>query len=125
MKKVTFAIILLLFIIVTGCTSKQEVQELSDLRPMIMVGDLLFLDTGKVLSIDIDDSAIIGEIHSSTLQHEKPTENGQTNFGCIGSKYIHYGENIVVLINNKWILFERAEEKEVVEMGLQTAGKGK
>ncbi|MGB4587888.1 MAG: hypothetical protein WBI17_01475 [Clostridiaceae bacterium] len=109
MKKVTFAIFLLLIIIGSGCTTRQEVQELSDLRPMIMAYDLLFLDTGKVISIDLDDSEIIGKVHSSTLQHEKPTENGQTNFGYIGSKYIQYGENIVVFINHQWILFERAE----------------
>jgi hypothetical protein len=74
---------------------------------MIKVGDMLFLDTGKEVSIEIGDSEIIGEVVSSVAQHEKPTENGQTNFGSIGSKYAYYEENIVVLINNEWVLFER------------------
>jgi beta-lactamase regulating signal transducer with metallopeptidase domain len=82
-------------------------KQFRDLRPMIKVGDMLFLDTNKEISIEIGDSDIIGEVVSSVTQHEKPAENGQTNFGSIGSKYAYYDENIVVLINNKWILFER------------------
>lgn len=67
----------------------------------------LYLDTGKQVSVEVDDSVIIGEINSSVDQSEKPTEEGQSNFGSIGSKYAYYEENIVVLINNKWILFEK------------------
>ena len=82
-------------------------QSLSDRRPMVMANGMLYLDTGKHVPVEINDSAIIGEISSSVDQSEKPTKEGQTNFGSIGSKYAHYEENIVVLINNKWILFER------------------
>lgn len=109
MKKVIFSFFVLLCIILPGCTSKQEVQELSDLRPMIMVGNLLFLDTGKEIAIDLDAAEILGEVHSSTPQHEKPAENGQTNFGSIGSKYVQHGENVALLINGRWILFVREE----------------
>ena len=80
---------------------------LSDRRPMIMVNGKLYLDTGKQVPVEIDDSTIIGETSSSVDQSEKPTEEGQTNFDSIGSKYAYYEENIVVLINNKWVLFER------------------
>lgn len=79
---------------------------LSDRRPMIMVNDKIYMDTGKVVSIEIGDSDIVGEVVSSVAQHEKPMENGQTNFGSIGSKYAYYDGNIVVLINNKWVLFK-------------------
>ena len=85
----------------------EPAKEFRDLRPMIKVGDMLFLDTGKEVSLKIGDSEIIGEVVSSVAQHEKPTKSGQTNFGSIGSKYAYYEENIVVLINNRWILFER------------------
>lgn len=109
MKKVTFAMILLLIFFASGCTIKQEVQELSDRRPMIMVGDHLFLDTDKEISIEFKESEGTGEVYTSVPQHEKPTEDGQTNFGSMGSKYAPYGENIVVRIKDKWILFERAD----------------
>ena len=109
MKRGIFLLILLLVIIASGCTNKQEVNELSDLPPMIMVGNHLYLDTGKEVPIDLNDVKNRGKVHSSTLQHEKPTEDGQTNFGSIGSTYVEEGENIAVLLNGKWILFERAE----------------
>lgn len=80
---------------------------LSDRRPMVMVNGMLYLDTGKHVPVEINDSAIIGEIRSSVDLSEKPTEEGQTNFGSIGSKYAYYEENIVIFINNKWVLFER------------------
>ena len=79
---------------------------LSDRRPMIMVNGKLYFDTGKQV-VEIDDSTIIGEISASVDQSEKPTEDGQTNFGSIGAKYAYYEGNIVILINNKWMLFER------------------
>ena len=82
-------------------------RQFSDLRPMIKVGDMLFLDTNKEISIEIGDSDIIGEVVSSVNQNEKPVENGQTNFGSIGSKYAYYEDGIVVLLKNKWIFFEK------------------
>lgn len=78
-------------------------------RPMVMVNGMLYLDTGKHVPVEINDSAIIGEISSSVDQSEKPAKEGQTNFGSIGSKYAYYEENIVVLINNKWVLFEKED----------------
>jgi beta-lactamase regulating signal transducer with metallopeptidase domain len=80
---------------------------LSDRRPMIKVGDTLFLDTNKEISIEIGDSDIIGEVVSSVTQHKKPVKNGQTNFGSIGSKYAYYDDGLVVLLKNKWIFFEK------------------
>lgn len=87
---------------------------LSDRRPMIMVNGILYLETGKQVPVEIDDSAIIGEISSLVDQSEKPTEEGQSNVGSLGSKYAYYEENIVVLINNKWVLFIREHSTENV-----------
>lgn len=109
MRKAIILLALLLAMTAFGCTNKQAVKELSDLRPMIKVGDLLYLDTGKEVTVDLNTAENVGKVNSSTLQHEKPTKDGQTNFGAIGSTYVQYGENIAVLINGKWILFERAE----------------
>lgn len=78
---------------------------ITDLRPMIMVNGELYFDTGKQIPVEIDESAIIGEVRSSVNQSEKPTEEGQTNFGSIGSKYAHFEDNIVIFINNEWVIF--------------------
>lgn len=83
---------------------------LSDRRPMIKVGDTLFLDTNKEISIEIGDSDIIGEVVSSVTQHKKPVKNGQTNFGSIGSKYAYYDDGLIVLLKNKWIFFEKEND---------------
>ena len=112
-KKPKFWVIVLLIIIVTAIgfglmtNPKSDEAVLSDRRPMIMVNGDLYLDTGKEVSVEIDDSAIIGEIGSSVDQSEKPIEEGQTNFGNIGAKYAHFEDNIVVLLNNEWVLFEK------------------
>ncbi len=82
-------------------------QSLSDRRPMIMVNNKLYLDTGKHVSVEINNNAIIGEISSSVDQSKKPNEEGQSNFGSIGSKYAYYDDGLVVLLKNKWILFEK------------------
>ncbi len=78
-----------------------------DLKPMIMVNGELYLDTGKEMPVEIDESAIIGKVKSSVDGTEKPTEDGQTNFGLVGAEYAHFEDNIVVLINNEWVLFEK------------------
>lgn len=88
---------------------------IADLRPMIMFNGELYLDTGKQIPVEIDESAIIGEVRSSVNQSEKPTEEGQTNFVSIGSKYAHFEDNIVVLINNEWVLFEKETADYTVE----------
>lgn len=85
----------------------EESNEIWDLIPMIMVNGELYLDTGKQILEEIDKSAIIGEISSSVDGSEKPTKEGQTNFGLIGTKYAHFEDNIVVLINDEWFLFAK------------------
>jgi len=111
-KKPKFWVIIIsiLVVIVVGigllANPKTESQfSITDLRPMIMVNGELYLDTGKQIPVEIDESAIIGEVSSSVDQSEKPTEEGQTNFVSIGSKYAHFEDNIVVLINDEWVLF--------------------
>ncbi len=78
-----------------------------DLKPMIMVNGELYLDTGKEMPSEIDESAIIGKVVSSVDGTEKPTEDGQTNFGLVGAEYARFEDNIVVFMNNKWFLFEK------------------
>ena len=90
-----------------------EANEIWDLIPMIMVNGELYLDTGKQILEEIDESAIIGEISSSVDGSEKPTKEGQTNFGLIGAKYAYFEDYIVLMINDEWVLFanERGSNK--------------
>ncbi|MEG1883722.1 MAG: M56 family metallopeptidase [Clostridia bacterium] len=79
---------------------------LNDMRPMIMVDGVLYLDTGKEVAKNVDNSAIIGEITSAAFVSEKPTENGQCNFNSgVGAKYAAYEDGMAVFLNNKWFFF--------------------
>lgn len=93
---------------VAVCGLKDEVVP-GDRRPMILVEDTLYLDANKVMSVEIDPSAIIGEITSSVDQSEQPTENGQSNFGYVGASYAYFEDGLAVLLNNEWCFFEKSQ----------------
>lgn len=112
---IVITIIIVIFIIGLITNPKANETIITDRRPMIMVNGDLYLDTGKEVSVEMDESAIIGEITSSVDQSEKPIEEGQSNFGNIGAKYAHYEDSIVVLLNNEWVLFEKEETDKVIE----------
>lgn len=78
---------------------------LSDLRPMLMIDGYLYLDTGKESPMEAASTAD-GKIQSSVPQNERPTENGQSNFGAIGSNYVMSDGFVQVNLMDKWIIFE-------------------
>lgn len=80
---------------------------LNDLKPMIMIDGKLYLDTGVEEKITVAPEDIEGEILSSVPQTEKPSENGQSNFGAVGNPYYIDGDNLIVQINDKWFKFEQ------------------
>lgn len=123
-----WVVVIAVIIVVAVCVSlltnpvKEASQGLTDRRPMIMVNGELYLDTGKEVSVEIDESAIIGEISSTVDQSEKPTAEGQSNFGNIGAKYARFEDKIAVLINNEWFLF--VKETDEVEVYLNKENNG-
>jgi hypothetical protein len=84
-----------------------ETSEKWDRRPMIMVDGQIYMDTGKQMAIEIDDSAILGTITSSVDGTEKPAKNGESNFGCEGAQYAFYDGGLVVMLQNEWVFFAR------------------
>ena len=107
---VLIAASIIIFIFIVGLITNPKSNEATttDRRPMIMVNGELYLDTGIEVSVEkIDEGAIIDEINSSVDQSEKPTEDGQSNFGNIGASYAYFEDGIVVLLNNEWFLFEK------------------
>jgi hypothetical protein len=107
MKKVLCTILFACcFLIIAGC-SQDGAGEISDRRPMIMVEDGIYMDTGKQIAIEIDDSAILGSITSSIDAREIPTQNGESNFGSEGAPYAFYDDGLVVMLQNEWFFFEK------------------
>ena len=87
-----------------------------DRIPMVMVDDILFLDTGE----QADDRGLTGqpegEITSSVDQSQLPTQNGQSNFGT-GYPY-RYGTmwgTMEVYSNGKWWIYAREEVRHLVQ----------
>jgi len=74
--------------------------------PAIMVEDILYYSTGKEIPVKIDESAFLGRIASIVSISQMPTENGQANIPYADAPYSKYEDGIVVLMNEKWILFE-------------------
>lgn len=87
--------------------------QITDLRPMLLVEEVLYLDTGKEMEVP-QDAPSAGRIASSVERWEKPTQEGQSNFGMVGNSYCQQGEDLAVNMGGKWILFER-EKPETLE----------
>lgn len=122
MKK--FAILLLsilLGIFIIGCDQKKEVPENEDpndssvqwdRRPAILVDRELYLSTGEILSIEVDESSI-RTVSSVTSSHLMPTKEGEINFPFPEAKYAKMTvetDYVVVMVEEKWEKFLREKD---------------
>ncbi len=87
-------------------TDKQGEATPGDKIPMVMVDDVLYVDTGRESTVTARCGTMDGEITSSVDGSEIPSEDGQSNFGS-GFGY-QYGvrDTIEVYMNEKWWVFE-------------------
>ena len=100
-------------LLLAGCgQAEPSGTELHDRRPMVMVNGQLYLDTGKEILEEIAEEEILGEIVSSVPQTEIPSQEGQSNFGCEGSPYASYEEDIALCIDGTWYWFEALPQGE-------------
>lgn len=86
-------------------TIQPQEGELGDLRHMVMINGILYLDTGEEGPMG-DSGAVSGTIKSTVSANEKPTEHEQSNFGFVGSSYAGGGDFIQVNIDDKWVVFK-------------------
>ncbi len=82
--------------------------------PTLMVDDILYTSTGKILVAEPAPEAIIGTIESVVHGSSFPTENGQANFPAEGAEYAYINDGvhkgILVSINNEWTYFKARED---------------
>ncbi len=77
----------------------------------LLVDGVVYLDTGEQVPVTVVPSAILGTIASSTDDPEElPTQDRQSNFGCVGEVYAYLSntfqeEGIIVSIDGEWIFF--------------------
>ena len=74
---------------------------------LLMVNDTLYYGTDQTGPMG-DAGAVAGEIASETSEGAVPTENGQSNFGCVGNAYTIGEESIMVQIDEEWYIFKKA-----------------
>lgn len=100
MKRITLLTIFLICIVllIAGCSNTQEEVPTGDLPSMIMVEGEIWMNTKNEVSVEIDESAAIGEITFYVQSNEIPSVNGQANFEIAGSKYAYYEDNIDSII---------------------------
>lgn len=101
MKNNVILIALIICLIFTGCEKYVE----NTCPYSIMVDDVIYYYTDESPS-DIKDVKITGKITSVIPESKMPSKNSQANIGTVGAPYGKYKDCIIVLINDKWVLFE-------------------
>ena len=105
MKKL---VAILLCLLLTACGQQATP---NDYIPMLMVEGEHYLDSGKgPVPGEVAPEAILGQIASTVDQSQKPTQDGQSNFGCVGADYARVKEGIAVLIDHEWYIFVKEPE---------------
>ena len=85
------------------------------LVPAIRWNGTLYAKYGESpLAGEIDESAIAGYVTAVVPQSQFPTEDGQANFGEVGTPYALTDTGLVVRYNNEWHLFEPIEAPAAV-----------
>lgn len=86
------------------------------LIPMVMVNGELYLDTGMESSVDGRCGVMDGEITSSVDGTQKPTQDGESNFGTgYGYQYGSREGTIEIFMNEKWWIFATEEVRQEIQ----------
>lgn len=85
--------------------------ESGDLVPMVCVNGMLYQCAGNQpdLTGKEDEFVFLGEIQSQVDTSQEPTNDFQANDDIIGAKVYQYGDDIVVLIDGQYWLYEAIE----------------
>lgn len=104
MKKILIVILCLFMILGLSACSKQNT--IKPEERILMVNDKLYYGTSEIGPMG-DSGCIDGEIISSVEKDKIPTENGQSNFQCIGNSFTKDEGNggIMVFIDDEWFWF--------------------
>ncbi len=96
-----------------------EDPETEEFPEMISLIDGIWVNTDKEIIVEVNEDEIIGEIRSEDIFDINGLYNTE-NSKIIGSNYAYYEDNIVVRIEDKWILFSTIEDwakEKNIELG--------
>ena len=81
--------------------------------PSVMLDNVIYYDTGTIVSIDVSEDEYIGFITSVISITEMPYENGQTNISFMpsleGAPLVKYENGIALRKDIGWVYFEPSE----------------
>ena len=85
-----------------------------DLAPMVYVNNKLYQYTGSQPNLTDKESQFIflGEIESKVSSSQEPKENFQANDDIIGAKVYQYENDIVILIDGEYFLYDNLGNAE-------------
>jgi len=113
MKRLMAVSLLLCMLFLLAACEKQEVPEAPNTQiPSVMYGGILYKTTGKQIPGEVDESAVLGYIHSVVHGSQLPKEDGQANFPAEGSPYAMTADGLVVLVGQEWTLFLPTDTEE-------------
>ena len=82
-------------------------------QPSIIVNDTYYFTTGLSVNVEVSEGDYLGRVNSTVPLSEIPLENGQSNYAAEGAPYAIHEDGIIVLINERWILFETWDDELV------------
>ena len=79
--------------------------------PSIMYEGNLYRITEDQIAVEVDETAIVGNISSVVPLSQFPANDSEANFGQVGDPYALIEDGLVVLVNDEWTLFELFTEE--------------
>ncbi len=74
------------------------------------------------MPIELDENNIEGKIKSSVERTSKPKQNEESNFGELGSSYSFIDDQVLVYLDEEWILFVDEETWKSAEGDISVKG---
>ena len=109
MKKAVLAVLCTLLVLtLVGCGTKNTKAPNAPVSSFVFQGTL-YCSTGKQIPAEIDDTAITGTVTAVVSPSQWPKQEGEANFGEVGTPFALTDEGMVSLLEQEWTVFEGRE----------------
>lgn len=115
-------VVLLSSLIFSACQIDESRDPIIEESKMIMLKDQIWYSTETEMPIELDENNIEGKIKSSVERTSKPKQNEESNFGELGSSYSFIDDQVLVYLDEEWILFVDEETWKSAEGDISVKG---